>query len=592
MKKDMVKILAALSLLFGVALIVLITGVPREGEALIGTELEPMDWNFAPHMLDAAYVDVPYLVQVPGAIVSTVTYNTSGVEGKVGQHVAVLRSTDDGATWGAPIDLEPASPPESSWAMPWYDSASGALYVFYTYNYENVRSIPKNDGSASTPRVDVVGAVAYKTSLDGGITWSERSLIQLPKSIIDLKNPFGGEKIVFWLFGYPVWHGDFLYLGLAKAGPYTASSLQETESFILRLAVGPNGIGKATILPGGADFEKQTCPVGYVTKVDPVKYAPKVSVFWSAQSNPLYKNIARGATVKIGSETHTIVTGTGVGSIYLAEGTFVPVGAPVYLHSDESGAFRCPDGYVRTVDTTVFPDRVTAYWTNQSLPEFKTLKAKDLVRVGAKTYNQTNNTGVGSLYLPLSAKDEIAVGMPVFVPNGPLPLPLAEGIKAPVPFWNTASGPVVATEEPSVLIDDDGTIHIVARTDRGRLMEAWSTDGGITFTSDWARQNDGYLTVYHPRGPATMFPLPDGRILLWTYNNNASDFKGRNPVWYRIGTRFGERIRWGAPHALAYDQDINTRIGYASFLVSGDELLVAASDKSSARLMRFPLANF
>lgn len=375
----------------------------------------PTDWHFAAHMLDAAYVDMPYLASVPGAIISTVTYNTNAIEGGADQHVAVLRSTDDGATWSAPIDIEPASNPESSWAMPFYDATNGKLYVFYVYNFEDVRSIPNSNGVGSSSRVDSIGKIAYKVSTDGGLTFGSRTLITLPATTIDNRNPYSGAKQLLWLFGHPVLHDGKLYLGYSKMGEVVGGNLfVDTMAFVLRMDLGASGVSNFAVLP-------------------------------------------------------------------------------------------------------------------------------------------------------------------------------SDGIRLPTPFWG---GPAMTiTEEPSVVVHNDGVINVFSRTDRGRLGESYSTDGGATFTNDWARQTGGALTVYHPRGPAFAFELPDGRFLLWTYNNNESGFGGRNPVWYRLGQRVGNRIQWGAPKALLYYQDMDTRIGYPSAVVVGDDLLVAASNKTSARCWRVPLAD-
>lgn len=375
------------------------------------------DWHFTIHMLDAAYVDMPYLVLVPGAIVSTVTYNWSAAEGTANaneQRVAVIRSTDGGATWGAPIDIEPASNPESSWAMPFYDEANGKLYVFYVYNFEDVRSIPNSNGVGSTSRVDSIGRIAYKVSTDGGLTFGARSLITLPATTIDNRNPFGGARQLLWLFGHPVMNNGKLYLGYSKMGQVVGGNLfVDTTAFVLRMDVGAGGLSNFTVLP-------------------------------------------------------------------------------------------------------------------------------------------------------------------------------SDGMKQPTPFWGGAA--MTLTEEPSIIVHDDGVINVYTRNDRGRLGESYSTDGGATFTNDWARQTGGSLTVYQPRGPAYAFKLPDGRFFLWTYNNNEPDFKGRNPVWYRLGERVGNRIQWGVPKALLYYQDMDLRIGYPSAIVDGSDLLIAASDKTSARCFRIPLA--
>jgi len=146
------------------------------------------------------------------------------------------------------------------------------------------------------------------------------------------------------------------------------------------------------------------------------------------------------------------------------------------------------------------------------------------------------------------------------------------------------------SEEPSHLVFDDGAINVIFRTTTGQLGEAWSVDGGDTFSIDWARQIDGSI-LPHPRAKAAQFLLPDGRAFLWFHNNTYPEFgKHRNPVWYSVGERMGPRIRWGPPFALCYDPDPARKITYPSLLVLGDEILIAATDKSIARLMRFPIS--
>jgi hypothetical protein len=83
--------------------------------------------------------------------------------------------------------------------------------------------------------------------------------------------------------------------------------------------------------------------------------------------------------------------------------------------------------------------------------------------------------------------------------------------------------------------------------------------------------------------------LPDGRFFLWAYNNGDPGYKGRNPVWYRIGERVGDRIRWGEPYALVYFVTLSLTIGYPTMIIIGDEMLITASDKSKIKLMRFPI---
>lgn len=96
------------------------------------------------------YSDQPYVVKTDdGAWLVCVTTG-AGREGQAGQHVITMRSTDQGRTWSAPVDVEPAQGPESSYAV-MLKVPSGRVYIFYNHNTGNVRKViadnpPYKDG--------------------------------------------------------------------------------------------------------------------------------------------------------------------------------------------------------------------------------------------------------------------------------------------------------------------------------------------------------------------------------------------------------------------------------------------------------------
>ncbi|MCU1234004.1 MAG: BNR/Asp-box repeat protein, partial [Candidatus Solibacter sp.] len=107
------------------------------------------------------YCDQPYVVITSdGRWLSTLTTG-SGVEGQPGQHIVATISSDQGRTWSPLIDIEPANGTEASWAMP-LKVPSGRVYVFYTYNRENLREIAGVNAPGLARRVDTLGAYAFK----------------------------------------------------------------------------------------------------------------------------------------------------------------------------------------------------------------------------------------------------------------------------------------------------------------------------------------------------------------------------------------------------------------------------------------------
>jgi hypothetical protein len=170
------------------------------------------------------YCDQPYVVKThDGAWLCTMTTGR-GHEGDGGQHIVSCRSTDRGRTWSPLTDIEPANGPEASWVMPLI-TPSGRVYVFYTYNADNLREvISATPGEAPIKRVDTLGRYAIKYSDDGGKTWTkQRWYIPVRPFDIDRRNPYGGKVVFFWGVGKPIVHERSVFVGFSKVGGHAAS---------------------------------------------------------------------------------------------------------------------------------------------------------------------------------------------------------------------------------------------------------------------------------------------------------------------------------------------------------------------------------
>ena len=139
---------------------------------------DPRDIKSGMIIPDEGYSDQPYIVKTDdGAWLCVITTGV-GTEGAGGQHVVTRRSTDQGKTWSAPSDVEPASGPEASYAL-LLKAGGGRIYVFYNHNTDNVRQViadnpPYKDGFCR--RVDSLGHFVFKYSDDHGRTWSAKTL--------------------------------------------------------------------------------------------------------------------------------------------------------------------------------------------------------------------------------------------------------------------------------------------------------------------------------------------------------------------------------------------------------------------------------
>jgi len=202
------------------------------------------DWRNIRHGLripTETYSDQPYIVTTDDGAWLCVVTTGAGHEGQGGQHVITMRSTDRGQTWSTPVDVEPASGPEASYAVllkvPEGSRAAGRIFVFYNHNTDNVREVLADrpaypDGVCR--RVDSLGHFVYRISDDGGLTWStERYDVPMRTMEIDRQNPYGGELKFFWNVGKPFVHAGSAYVPLHKVGGFGEGFFARSEGVLL-----------------------------------------------------------------------------------------------------------------------------------------------------------------------------------------------------------------------------------------------------------------------------------------------------------------------------------------------------------------------
>lgn len=102
------------------------------------------------------------------------------------QRVVCARSIDNGISWSKEIIIESASPKYKvpAWVVPFTVLSSGRIYMFYWYNYNDD---PIRDG----------GSIFFRFSDDDGLNWSNRHMIDIPRTNIDDVN----SEVHGWNFG-------------------------------------------------------------------------------------------------------------------------------------------------------------------------------------------------------------------------------------------------------------------------------------------------------------------------------------------------------------------------------------------------------
>lgn len=195
------------------------------------------DWrnlaNAISEIPDEGYCDQPYVViNKQNEWVCTLTTG-AGVEGQQGQHAVATISKDRGKTWSRLIDIEPANGPEASWVVP-LRIPSGRIYVFYSYNSENLRELMDINGKPMR-RVDTFGKLMMKYSDDGGYTWSaKRYEVPIRNFIIDNNNIYKGKLQFFWSVALPVIHQKAVYFPLSKVGNFGDGFMDSGSGAIMK----------------------------------------------------------------------------------------------------------------------------------------------------------------------------------------------------------------------------------------------------------------------------------------------------------------------------------------------------------------------
>ena len=179
------------------------------------------------------YADQPYIVKTDdGAWLCCITTG-KGSEGKPGQHVVSMRSTDLGKTWEAPVDVEPSGGPEASYAV-MLKTPYGRIYCFYNHNTDRVSEVKREDKGVYK-RVDSLGHYVFKYTDDHGRTWSkQRYDIPMRTFDCDSENIYGGKLKFFWNVGRPLIHDKAAICVIHKVGAMGPGFFARSEGAFLK----------------------------------------------------------------------------------------------------------------------------------------------------------------------------------------------------------------------------------------------------------------------------------------------------------------------------------------------------------------------
>ena len=142
--------------------------------------------------------------------------------------------------------------------------------------------------------------------------------------------------------------------------------------------------------------------------------------------------------------------------------------------------------------------------------------------------------------------------------------------------------------EQNLVALDDGTLYCMYRTVTGYAFNAYSRDGGHTWTKPLhATYTPGGRKMKTPRACPRIWRTKEGRFLFWYHNHSLIEkagFMHRNPVWISGGVQKDGHIHWSQPEILMYDPQTNVRISYPDLIQQDGRYWITETQKEIARV--------
>lgn len=158
------------------------------------------------------------------------------------------------------------------------------------------------------------------------------------------------------------------------------------------------------------------------------------------------------------------------------------------------------------------------------------------------------------------------------------------------------------SEEQNFLALSDGSFYVTYRTVDGYSVEAYSRDGGHTWSAPRYMQHLDGRRVKHPRAANFAWRCGNGNYLYWFHNHGGRfvgeepriAYEDRNPVWLLPGVEAdspeGKVIRWGEPEILLYSDNPMVRMSYPDLVEEDGRYFFTETEKNLALLHEVPAA--
>lgn len=150
-------------------------------------------------------------------------------------------------------------------------------------------------------------------------------------------------------------------------------------------------------------------------------------------------------------------------------------------------------------------------------------------------------------------------------------------------------------EEHNLVPLANGDLYCMYRTTQGFPVDAYSRDGGRTWSVPEPAQYANGRQIKNPRACPRIWRCSNGKFLFWHHNHGGTNFHDRNPAWISGGVERDGRIFWSQPEILFYGDDLSYatgRFSYPDLVEHEGRYWITTTQKTQATIHEVPAALF
>jgi len=144
----------------------------------------------------------------------------------------------------------------------------------------------------------------------------------------------------------------------------------------------------------------------------------------------------------------------------------------------------------------------------------------------------------------------------------------------------------VVQAEQNIVQMNNSDIYCMYRTITGHPVNAYSRDGGKSWTEPEIPEYYTGYKIKNPRACPRIWKCKNGKYLFWHHNNGWKNFQKRNPAWISGGIEKNGRIIWSQPEIFLYERDPDVRMSYPDLIEQNGQYWITETNKETARIHR------